>query len=174
MNRCPRCQQVLPDWQDKCQFCGAQVLPAPGTGWGGQAGTQGSKPAPWVWFAYYAVCGYFVISGLVGLWNYYFAQPGNRDPGSTISLGVGIITALGGLGLALRIEVVRGIANVLGFIKMIMGGLRILDMVMCGWLFGPSALIHIFWGALDIATGGLIIFLIGETDTRGSGVSSQI
>ncbi len=167
MNRCPRCQRVVPDWQAQCQFCGAQISPIQGKGGASHARARRRLgPAPWVWFAYYAVCVYFIISGLINIVNYYSLPPPDRTPLSTIALGIGVVTALGGLGLALHIEIVRGIANVLAFIKMIMGGITIVNMVFCGWVLGPFALIPLFFGALDVATGGLLIFLIGETDTR--------
>ncbi|CAN5694532.1 hypothetical protein BH11ARM2_BH11ARM2_33360 [soil metagenome] len=65
MIQCPKCAASLPDWAQKCLFCGndTKAVTRP------VAATKAQNPAfqapKWVWGMYYAISVYFII-GVVG------------------------------------------------------------------------------------------------------------
>jgi len=69
-----------------------------------------------------------------------------------------------GFGLLVRIEFVRGLVNILSFIKIGFGVLAIIGGLVGSATVGASALLIVLFGVIDVVTGGLMVYLIGETD----------
>lgn len=76
----------------------------------------------------------------------------------------GTITALFGLGLMLRIEIIRGIVNFVAGLKLAFGLLGLAGSLIGTGLFGAMALIGVLFNLFDIITSGMLLWLIGETD----------
>jgi hypothetical protein len=167
MQHCSKCNATLPDFAKSCQFCGntwSAPPPAPGT----KASKVGAAVSSlkWVKPAYYAIAGWWVLSGvltvLVGA-----GVVGGSDNTSIVDIVFGTITALIGLGLILQVDAARGVVNVLCFLQILFGlfGLAMLFLnPFVGGLWGVIAAVMAF---IQIGLGGLMIFLIGETETRG-------
>lgn len=166
MIKCPKCQATLPDGSLKCQFCGEMWAgpPAPRAGLKTKIAYTGGTPA-WVWPAYFGIAGWWVVNGVwVILHTTVLASKEAGGIGAMLSLVVGGVTALIGIGLLLRVEAARGVVNFLCFLQ-ILGGL----MTLAGFFFGGAALslwavVALLMAFVQIGTAGLMIFLIGETD----------
>src|SRR5262245_17294319 len=120
MITCPGCQKTLPDWSKNCQFCGYDVQKvvrpvAPPK----IRHAMSTDALPWAFPAYYAVSGYWILSGGLGVLQGIGAVGGGSN---LVALVFGGLTAVMGLGLVFRIEFIRGIVNVVSFLK-ILGGL---------------------------------------------------
>lgn len=154
MIKCPSCNATLPDGAVRCQFCGAALAaPAPGSRSHSQDGSQWGPPA-WVWPAYYGVAVWWILQGAV---HALFLRGGLLD------ITINAVSALIGVGLLARIELVRGITNVICFLS-ILGGLVGLGMAFLegGW----SGALGMIMAIVQIAMAGFMIFLIGETESR--------
>ncbi len=159
MVKCLKCNATLPDFATMCQFCGSPMsLPGVGQGQSGNRVRQAVNSNSWVRPAYYAVAGYWVFSGALECLT---------AKGSALSIVFGAINILVGLGLILKIEVVRSIVNFICFLN-ILGGLFGLVMMFfspfVGGLFGVFMVLLQFF---NLGTSGLMIFLIGETESQG-------
>ena len=127
MINCPKCNATLPDWAAKCQFCGNTFTPAPK-----RASANDEQETPgqslnlkWVWPAYYGIAGWWIVSGLYDV----ISALTSRHPGSlfsTISIVFAVITLLVGVGLIARVELARGIVNVLCFLQILDGAFGML------------------------------------------------
>ena len=163
MLKCPHCQATLPDFSQGCQFCGKQWGAPAGSPQAKRQGRGGGGSPGWVWPAYYAIAGWWILDGLRVL---LAAITGSVSVG-IIGLVVGVITLLVGVGLVFKVELARGIVNVLCFLQILSGAFSIV----MGFFFAPiMGLWGIIWMILSfvqIGTAGLMIFLIGETETRG-------
>lgn len=174
MIQCPKCKASLPDWAKNCQFCNADTSKL----------TRPDPPAPkakykrpmaaWIWPAYYIVSVYWIISGVqsilealnVGPFATTIVFQGVKiDPGiNIIGLVFGLFSAVIGFGLLLKIEAIRGVANVLCFLQIAGGLLGLWGGIMASAVLGPIGLLITIMNLLDIITGGLMIYVIGETD----------
>jgi hypothetical protein len=83
---------------------------------------------------------------------------------SIVMMIIGGITALIGIGLIARVEVVRGIVNILCWIRIVGAGFGLFSSLLAGAFVGPAALVGAAFNLLDLITAGLMIYLIGETD----------
>lgn len=168
MVNCPQCNATLPPGSVHCQFCGASFGAAPP----GRPGAPGARPTghyagrrglEWVPIAYTLVSIWWIVDGGLSV------ARGLSTGSGSISLGMifGALTALVGLGLLLKVEFVRGIVNFLSFFQILFG---LFDVVVLFFLspivgiWGPIGMILAF---IRVGVGGLMIFLIGETETRG-------
>lgn len=83
---------------------------------------------------------------------------------NVIGIIAGTLTCLFGLGLALKIEIIRGIVNFVAGLKLIFAlfGLAgaLMGMTFAGFLSLPFIILNI----VDIMTSGMLLWLIGETD----------
>jgi hypothetical protein len=75
------------------------------------------------------------------------------------------LTCLFGIGLALRIEFIRGVANFICGIQIILGLLSAPATIAMALVMEPFGLPLILMRVLDIALAGFMIYLIGETDS---------
>ncbi len=168
MVKCPGCNATLPDMATQCQFCGAQFAGTPANQTRGYARPVGpqrglartinatdawGKPK-WVWPAYYAVAGWWVLQAILAVL---------MSHGTVFGLVVGGVTGIIGLGLLARIEIVRGIVNIVCFLNILFG---LYDMGL-GFLGGGwSGSLIMVLAIMQVGMAGLMIFLIGETETR--------
>jgi len=156
MIKCPGCGKTLPDGNKNCQFCGADVSAVPRPVVAQKPRSYQAPGAPkWVSPAYYVVSGYYVLAGLV------FVLTGLKSYGSII---FGVIDILFGIGLLLKIDLVRGIANILCWIQIALGAFGVLNTLALVALFGPYALVLVLMNVVQIAAAGFMIYLISETD----------
>ncbi len=180
MIQCPNCGANLPDRVRECSFCQERFDPDllvtnP---------TRGFQPAKWVVTAYYAVSGYIIFSGLLDLIEVIHSILASAHAGSAtdaaakeialpfqiIPIIFAVFTCFLGLGLALRIEFVRGIANFLCGIEIILGLISFPLIIGAALIMGPFGPIIILLRALNIAANGFMIYLIGETDSRAPNI----
>jgi hypothetical protein len=82
----------------------------------------------------------------------------------------GALTTAFGLGLALHIEFVRGIANVVSFVKLIFALLGLGLGLMGTMIFGAMTIPFILIAIANVLSAGMMIWLIGETDVRTADV----
>lgn len=161
MIRCSGCNAVLPDTAVRCQFCGC-VLKAPPT-----VRLDSRPPAkrsflapgapPWAGTAYNLISLYWILSG-----GYQFVSAllisSDKGP-DYVGAVAGLLPIVVGLGLLLRLNIIRGIVNFLCALQ-ILGG--ILGVIVSFFAGDPVQLIM---ALVQIGTSGFMIYLIGETDT---------
>jgi hypothetical protein len=83
---------------------------------------------------------------------------------SFVSMAFDGFTVLLGIGLALRIELIRGIVNFFCGLRIFFGLLGLAGSVLGSMFAGPLAIIFILMNVVNIATAAFMIYLIGETD----------
>jgi hypothetical protein len=115
-------------------------------------------PAKWIWPAYYAVATWWVLQGIASV-----LAAIKSDDGTLTGL-IGIFGIIVGFGLICKIEIVRGITNILSFLKIAGGALTILMALIAMGTLGWIGVIVLAFGVMDVVTGGLMVYLIGETD----------
>lgn len=130
-----------------------------------------ATPQPWVWGAYYALCALFVIEGgsdilqtIVSSHQKILGVEEGLGVFSYVSIAFGAFTALLGIGLALRLELARGIVNFFCGLRIFFGLLGLLGGLGGTLVFGAGGLIVVLMSLVSIATAAFMIFLIGETD----------
>lgn len=181
MITCSGCHQTLPDWAQKCQFCGADVTKVARP----VAVTAKSRPltptASWIWPVYYSLCAYWVISGMGHAADTYHTAitpvkmefmgiketmeaPGFGSFAAILGFGVSIFRIVVGIGLAARLEFARGIANFLAGLSILFGVLGLAGSLIGTMFAGPWGLVLALMNTLDIVVGGMTIYLIGETE----------
>ncbi|NLH99565.1 MAG: zinc ribbon domain-containing protein [Chthonomonadales bacterium] len=161
MTKCPGCNATLPDGAQRCQFCGrtlgppsVRLGPRPA---GRSADTMPGAPA-WVKPVYNLIAIYWVLNGAWGILS--DTALAGKDGPNLVGAAFGALGALIGLGLLLRIEAVRGVVNFVCALQILFGLLDVLSAFLLGWVLG------LILAIVQIATAGLMIFLIGETETR--------
>jgi hypothetical protein len=163
MIQCPNCKNTLPDTFTQCQFCGADVTkvvrPAPTK----KASRPLYEPPKWVWIAYFGIAGYWLIGGIMDVVRGLTSLSG-AGAFAYIGIAFGAFTALVGIGLMARVELVRGIVNVICFLRIIFGLLGLWGALWGSLFLGPLALLFAVFAAFDIVTGILMIYLLGETE----------
>ena len=168
MISCPKCHATLPDGSSYCQFCQTKFTPPAGAR--GDEGTDSSTQSvnlAWVWPAYYAIAGWWIINGVYGIAQALLS----KNPGSVfsiISIVLCAVTLLVGLGLVLKVEMARGIVNVLCFLQILQGLFGILGSFLLSFAFGLLGAIAMVMAILQVALAGLMIFVIGETESRAA------
>lgn len=175
--KCPGCGNSLPANAARCQFCGADTSkvqrPAPPPG---KPKIKAFETPKWVWFAYYAVAVWWILGGTLDVLDgfYVFGKPeeiaeaerllGQALGPSYVTIVAGAITALFGVGLVVRVEIIRGIVNFVAGIKLIFTLLGLVATVIGSGFFGLYSIPFIIFGVLDVLSCALLIWLIGETD----------
>ncbi len=172
MVKCPHCNATLPDGSFQCQFCLTQFAAAPPAARGHapvNSRTGSSMPgAPrWVVPAYNVIAAWWIVDGV---WTILKGTVlAEKDTGgffTIVFMIIGGVTALVGLGLLLRIDLVRGIVNVLCFLQILDGAFGLLIAFVLTGMLGIWGVIAMIMSAIRIAQACLMIYLIGETDTR--------
>ena len=171
MINCPKCNATLPDWAAKCQFCGNTFTPAPK-----RASANDEQETPgqslnlkWVWPAYYGIAGWWIVSGLYDV----ISALTSRHPGSlfsTISIVFAVITLLVGVGLIARVELARGIVNVLCFLQILDGAFGMLGGFVFSFAIPVVGMIAMIMSLLKIALALAMVFVIGETESRAANI----
>jgi hypothetical protein len=131
-----------------------------------------SGPAPWVWPTYYLSAGWFIFNGAVTVAESIILMSkldkslfGSMfTPFTYVMLVVGIAQVAIGLGLILKIEFIRGVANIWCWLQILAGARGLLASAVLGGFFTGWGIIGIVRSLFDICTAGLIIYLLGETD----------
>jgi hypothetical protein len=163
MIECPNCKASLPDWSKACQFCQAdtaQVLRPKQ-----QTPNVNSFTIPaWIWTAYYSVSALLLINSGIGIWTTVASVPkygfGLFDYVSLAFDGFGVLVSIG---LLFRIELIRGVMNIICFLG-ILSGLKLLAAGVFGSIISTWALLFAVYGAIKVILYGFMIYLIGETD----------
>lgn len=168
MISCPKCRATLPDGSGYCQFCQTKFTPtATARGEGDEAVPTASLNLAWVWPVYYFIAAWWIFDGVYGIAQTLRSQyPGSFF--SVIGIVISAVTALVGLGLVLKVELARGIVNVLCFLQILQGLFGILGGFIMSFAIGIFGAIAMVLAIVQIVLAGLMIFVIGETETRTS------
>lgn len=177
--KCPKCSASLPDWAQTCQFCGANVAKAPRPQPVVEKKSRGAFEIPkWVWITYYGISTWWVISGAYRLMDafYVFGKPADviaLEKKWDIQVGpsyfaavIAAITVVFGLGLILRIPLIRTWVNWISGLKLISGVFGLATSVMASAALGLIGLLLVIANILDIIMAAILIWMIGETDER--------
>jgi hypothetical protein len=165
MQKCPGCQATLPPSAYACHFCGAQFgqAPPPPRSLAAPVRVGGRNEAPrWIWIAYFVVSAWWALNGVLGILQGVGVLEGGYPP---ISLTIGAFSLVVGLGLLARMEWARGVVNVLAFIQIVFGTIDLVLIFFSG-IGGLWGIVWLFQTFLEIGLAGLMIYVIGETDTR--------
>lgn len=166
MIQCPNCGNSLPDTFAKCQFCGADVTKVPRPiAQPKQAASPYFQTAKWVWVAYYGIGGYWLLGGGMDIFRSLRSM---SEAGffAYFGLALGAFSVLVAIGLIARIELVRGIVNILSWLRIVSGALALWGALWGSLYIGPIALLIALFGTFDIASGVLMIYLLGETEKQ--------
>lgn len=161
---CPKCNQTLPGWADKCQFCGHQIAkgyvrPTDANRY------QVDNRMTWQEVAYIIVSAIMLLNGV-----YYLLQAGNVVPSAVYTVGgSGFLAFFGGLqvilgtGLLFQQGWAQFIVKLLSWLA-IAGSLAqlFLSMLYIGHMRGAGTVVAmnlfyaVYWGAVAylIATVG--------------------
>lgn len=171
MITCPKCNATLPDWAQTCQFCQTDVKgvsrPKPVV-----QQKKGLTPAAsWIWPTYYAMCALFVLEGAAGVAQVFIdshqkilGQEMGIDAFSYVRIAIEGFSILLGIGLALRVEIIRGIVNFFCGLRILFGLLGLAGSVVGTLFAGALGFVFVLLNVVNIATAALMIYLIGETD----------
>jgi hypothetical protein len=159
---CPKCQQKLPDGAGHCQFCHATFAPIGSAAPDPDGGYEVAPRPTWIGKAYNAIAIWWIVSGLYGVLE---ATVLSRHV-NAILLVFELITVLIGVGLLLKIEAARGVLNILCFLQILGGAFGLLIDFFSPFLTGILGFIAIFANIISIGLAMLMIYLIGETETR--------
>ena len=170
MITCPQCQQQLPDWAKVCQFCHTDVSKIARPVAIAKPKPKSSLDAPnWVWPSYYAIAGWYIISGLLLIWQ---GVSGATATGASalaaglmlfVSITGGISITLG-IGLILKNPVLRKVCvwfnwlTILVSFRGLVSGIFLSTLIGIGWLWALSNLISMIAAAF-------MIYLLAETDS---------
>lgn len=120
-------------------------------------------PAPWVVPAYYIICCVFILQGAFDLLS-GLGVFGSKAA-SPVSLVVGAATILFAIGMMLKVDLIRGIANILLWLMIAGGLLSLWGAILLVPILGVFGVIMMVMCVVRIALAGFMIFLIGETDS---------
>lgn len=181
MIACSGCHATLPDWAQKCQFCGTDVTKVARPVVAAKKPTSLGTTPSWIWPVYYALCAYWVISGLGHAAQTYHTAvtpvkmemfgvketieaPGFASFGAILGFAIAAFRIVVGIGLAARLEFARGIANFLAGLSIIFGVLGLAGSLIGTMFAGPWGLLLALLNTVDIISGAMTIYLIGETE----------
>lgn len=168
---CPNCGQTLPAQVQTCQFCHTDVQ-AVSRPVSQQFRPSGPAPAGnWQLVAYYVMGGWWLANGTFIALAFVGSLIVSLLHGAglfvifpLLGFGIGAALAATGLGLLLKWEWARGVVNVLCWIMIAFGLLRLVMSLLAGFVLGPLAILMAFYTVFNIAMAGFQIYLIGETD----------
>jgi hypothetical protein len=168
MIQCPKCQAKLPDGAGYCQFCHATFAPVNPPRVDAE-GSTGIAPQPgWIWPAYYAIAAWWILGGVYGVLSAtLLSHASGGSGGSVLLLIVEALPALVGVGLVFKVELARGIVNIACFLQILQGCLGLLFAFFSPFVTGLWGIVTVLMEFLNIGSAILMIYLIGETETRG-------
>ncbi len=170
---CPSCGCTLPAQAQICQFCKADVRTTAKSVSRAAAAACAPKAQDMSWqrVAYYGMGVWWIINGLMTFlaslkfFNSMLAGAGAMFTGiPAIGMVIGVVFILVGIGLLLKIELARGIVNILSWISILGGAFRVLCFIFIGSFLGPMVFVYILRSVLDVGLAALQIYLIAETD----------
>ena len=158
MITCPKCSATLPPGTARCQFCGTDTtkVERPKQVKVDRGGYVAPK-AIWAWYT--VICIYWALSGVVTL---FFGIKG----GSPFMAFFGALDLAIGVGMLMKLSIFRGIANFFCWVNLVIGLCYIVGGLLGTTLFGPYALISVFYGVVDVVIAGLMIYVIAETQSH--------
>lgn len=165
---CPGCQRTVPGEQPRCQFCGAALAAvSPKTKasiWHDPDAlpSEAYRRPDWIPLVYNIVAGYIAFSGVLQILVSALAMR-RGDDGAVIGIIAGAISLLLGVGLLLRIEIVRGIVNFVCGISLLFGLFGLATSIPL-LLLGGWGILIVLNQVLSIVSNGAMIYLVGETD----------
>ncbi len=170
MVTCPNCRTQLPDWVQKCHSCNfdvsaaARVAPAKTPR---QTPNYANKSLVWTLYYIFSVLWIFdgvrVVLATLGIAKQLGAGSAFASWGILGAI-FGGINVLIGLGLILKVEFIRGVANFLCGINLIFAILGVVQTIIISPVLGPVGIIAIIGSILVCALYGAQIWVIGETD----------
>lgn len=106
---CPQCKNTLPDWTQMCQFCKTDVttVSRPVSAKTDNRSYMG-QTAQWIWPTYYAICGYIILGGVIGVIQGLTGS--HRDFFVTFGLVIEILTIGYGICLIMQVDFIRSLA----------------------------------------------------------------
>jgi hypothetical protein len=160
----------LPARAQICQFCKADVSKV--------ARPAVAGPAPvaiadsnWKTVAYFVMAGWWIFNGIIMILGAIAFHNKLMEGGAAMFdsipiavIVIGFVYALTGIGLALRVEIARGIVNVLSWISVGFALMRIAGLLFAGLVMGPIVILWMLRAVVDGLLAGFQIYLIGETD----------
>jgi hypothetical protein len=176
----------LPDWAQKCQFCGAAVTPV-------AIARRDAPPkksnymfgiAKWVWVTYYTIAGWFVAHGLFNLSVYAIAAArfnatATPDSPNSIFMPVHAVNAMFfllialalaavvvGAGLLLQNDFIKGIANWYCALMALNGIYGVFWAI--AMPIGAGRVVAVALSSLDIVCGLMMIYCILETNEQSA------
>jgi len=167
---CPNCKQTLPYKAQTCQFCKSDVRTV------ARAALPDQRPVgpaveSWKITSYYVMGGWWILNGLLIVLGSAQLLSKLATGGAMMFSGIpaigiiiGIVYALTGIGLLLKIEIARGIVNVLSWITIALSVLNVGGLLLGGLVFGPAVLLPMLRAVFDGLLAGFQIYLIAETD----------
>ncbi len=175
--KCPKCGASLPDWANSCHFCQTDVSKVGRPERTNTKKHYGEFDTPkWIWACYYFIAAWWILGGAYDVLDsmYVFGKPLELlklEKEFEIQMGpnvvgaiAGAITLIFGLGLALKIEIIRGIVNFVAGLKLIFGLLGLAGSLMGMTFAGILSLPFVILNVVNIITAGMLLWLIGETD----------
>lgn len=124
-----------------------------------------------VWTFYYVICGAWLLSAIWDVINTLVILP--RQPGyegiggfAVVGLVFAGVQALIAIGLFARVEIARGIVNVIACINILFSLFGLLGGMMVTLVLGPLGVVITVMNIVEILVNGCIIWIIGETDRQ--------
>jgi hypothetical protein len=122
----------------------------------------------WVWGVYYALAAYWMLEGLYQVVSGLLPAFQGKDLAvfGVVGAALGLFSFLVGLGLAVNVDLARGVVNFFAGLRIIFGLFSLAGAVMGSVFAGLWGFLLVVLTVLDIAVAALTIYIIGETETR--------
>jgi hypothetical protein len=118
----------------------------------------------WVLTAYYGISVWYILDGFrIGAAALAAAAKEGLD---VISVIIAVLNIVIGLGLLLRIEVIRSIVVFFAALNILFGIFSLVGSILGTMMFGWLSFVFTIWICISILLNMLMIYLVGETDRR--------
>lgn len=155
-NVCPGCEMILKDTTEICPSCGTNVMHLARSTKEVIGFSYSGKAPPFAWPLYYVISAYWVLSGIASI-----ALPMLTGFGGGSCFG--IVQALLGIGLLLKVNRIRRWVNWICFAGLAFGLLSIGFSLLALIVDGKLGFEVFAFGLMTVATNGLMIWVIGLT-----------
>jgi hypothetical protein len=123
------------------------------------------------WALYYVLCSVWLVSGIWSIVETLAIAPTQKGYEGIGMFGVvGLVFSgaqvLVSIGLLAKVEIARGIVNVIAFLNLLSAAFGLLGGLVVTLVLGPLGVLIIVMNVIEIAVNGGIIWVIGETDRR--------
>lgn len=163
MIQCPNCKATLPDWVQQCQFCqaptGHVLRPRQNA-----PNVRAFEVPAWIWACYYGIAGLITIESIIDIVTTLVHAKHGLGFFDGVFLVFSAVECLVGVGLLLRLELVRSIVNIVcfaGILRHLFGFLTSFALMIVWPVVGVLLFVL---NILFIIQYGFLIYLIGETD----------